>query len=86
MESTTLDYSSWIFQLIAVLIIVYLALGLSKPSLVKAGSRSTVAIIAAALLLIASTAVYLIDSKLPGGTDTAQEIDADLARQPAQKP
>jgi hypothetical protein len=80
MTSATLDYSSWLYQLIAVILIVYLAIGLSKPSLVKAKSRGTVAVIAAALLLIASTAVYLVDSKLPGGTDTEAQIDADLTK------
>jgi hypothetical protein len=87
MTSTmTLDYSSWLFQLIGVLVIVYLAVGLSKPALVKAGSRATVAVIAAAFLLVASTAVYLVDSKLPGGTDTAAEVDADLAKKPPATP
>ncbi len=31
MTSTTLDYSSWLFQLICVLAIIYLAVGLSRP-------------------------------------------------------
>ncbi|MFN3623146.1 MAG: hypothetical protein ACK4TP_03710 [Hyphomicrobium sp.] len=75
MTSTTLDYSSWLFQLIGVLVIVYLAVGLSRPSLVGAAKRSTVAIIAAVLLLIASTAFYLVASKLPGGDETAAEIN-----------
>jgi hypothetical protein len=86
MTSPTLDYSSWTFQLIAVLVIVYLAVGLSKPALVKASSRATVAIIAAVFLLVASTAFYLVASKLPGGTDTAAEVDAELTKTPPATP
>lgn len=86
MTSTTLDYSSWLFQLIGVLVIVYLAVGLSRPSLVFAHKRSTVAIVAAVALLIASTAFYLVASKLPGGDDTAAEINAQQPQQPAPQP
>ncbi len=86
MTSTTLDYSSWLFQLVCVLAIVYLAVGLSKPALVKASGRSTVAVIAAVVLLVASTAFYLVSSKLPGGDDTAAEINVDMSKQPPPQP
>jgi len=70
----TLDYSSWLFQFVAVLAILYLVVGLARPSLVFATKRSTVAIAAAIVLLLAATAFYLVVSKLPGGDDTASEI------------
>lgn len=86
MTSTTLDYSSWLFQLIGVIVIIYLAVGLSRPSLVLARKRSTVAVIAAAVLLIASTAFYLLASKLPGGEDTASEINTEMQQTPPAQP
>jgi hypothetical protein len=75
--TSALDYSSWSFQLIGVLVIIYLAVGLAKPAWVLATKRSTVAIISAAVLLIASTAFYFSARKLPGGDDTAAEIGAE---------
>lgn len=86
MTSATLDYSSWLFQLIGVLAIVYLAVGLSRPALVGAGKRSTVAVIAAAVILIAATAFYFVAGTLPGGKDTLPEINAEQAQQPAPQP
>lgn len=86
MTSTTLDYSSWIFQLICGLAIVYLAVGLSRPSLVLASRRSTVAIIAAVVMLIAASVFYMVASRLPGGEDTAQEINTEMKEQPPAQP
>jgi len=86
MTSTTLDYSSWLFQAIGVLAIIYLALGLTKPSLVKATRRSTVAIVAAIVLIAASTAFYFVASKLPGGTDTPAQIEADIQQTSPTQP
>lgn len=86
MTSTTLDYSSWLFQLICVLAIVYLAVGLTQPALVKAGKRSTVAIIAAAVMLLAATGFYFVASTLPGGEDTLPEVNAEQSQQPAPQP
>ncbi len=83
--SHTLDYSSWLFQLIVVVAIVYLAVGLARPSLVLAAKRSTVAIVAAVALLIASTAFYLVVRKLPGGEDTASEINIAPPQTPSTK-
>ncbi len=86
MTSTTLDYSSWLFQLICVLAIIYLAVGLSRPALVKTGKRSTVAIIAAAAMLLAATAFYFVAGTLPGGRDTLPQVDAELPQQPPANP
>lgn len=79
MFDPTLDYSSWLFQLIVVLVVVYVAVGLSRPALVGATKRSTVTVIAAIILLIASTAFYLTVSKLPGGEDTPAQIKSEPA-------
>ncbi|MEI9899506.1 MAG: hypothetical protein WDN31_04480 [Hyphomicrobium sp.] len=62
--TTTLDHSSWLFQLIAVAVVIYLAVGLAQPAWVFAKKRSTVAIASALALLLASTAFYLTVSKL----------------------
>jgi hypothetical protein len=77
--TSALDYSSWTFQLIGVLAIIYLAVGLAKPSWVLASKRSTVAIISALVLLVASTAFYFSAIELPGGDETAAEISAEPA-------
>jgi uncharacterized membrane protein YGL010W len=86
MTSTTLDYSSWLFQFVCVVAIVYLAVGLSNPALVRASRRSTVAIVAALVLLLASSAFYMVASKLPGGKDTASEIKTDMQQQAPPQP
>ena len=77
--TSVLDYSSWTFQLIGVLAIIYLAVGLANPSWVLATKRSTVAIIAAIVLLIASTVFYFTARKLPGGEDTPAQIQSETA-------
>lgn len=76
MSITVLEYSSWLFQLIVVLAILYLVAGLVQPSVVWARKRSTVAITSIIVLLLASTAFYLTVIKLPGGQDTPAEIGA----------
>ncbi|MFA5900571.1 MAG: hypothetical protein WC829_15835 [Hyphomicrobium sp.] len=77
MSHPTLDYSSWLFQLIVVLVVVYLSIGLARPALVWATKRSTVAVIAAVLMLLASTAFYLVARQLPGGDDTPAQIQSE---------
>jgi hypothetical protein len=42
MSNALLDYSSWSFQVIFVLIVLYLVAGLVKPAWVGAGSRRTI--------------------------------------------
>ena len=66
MSDALLDYSSWSFQLIFVLAMLYLVFGLAKPSWVLATKRSTVAIVAAVVMLVAGTAL------LPGDPAAAR--------------
>lgn len=67
-----LDYSSWTFQAIFLLIVLYLVVGLVKPSWVGAGSRRTIAIVSIVGLLLASTAFYVAVRPLDGAPDGAQ--------------
>lgn len=84
--TSVLDYSSWLFQLVGVLVIIYLAVGLANPSWVLATKRSTVAIVSAVILLIASTAFYFTARDLPGGDDTPAQIKSEpLPAQPPQQ-
>ena len=66
MADALLDYSSWSFQLIFVLAVLYLVFGLVKPSWVLAGKRSTVVVVTIVVMLIASTLFYLLIRPLPG--------------------
>ena len=66
MADALLDYSSWSFQIIFVLTVLYLVFGLVKPSWVLAGQRSTVVVVAIVVLLVASTLFYLLIRPLPG--------------------
>jgi hypothetical protein len=66
MADALLDYSSWSFQLVFVLAMLYLVFGLVKPSWVLAGKRSTVVVVAIVVLLVASTLFYLLVRPLPG--------------------
>jgi hypothetical protein len=77
MSDAILDYSSWSFQLIAVLATLYLVVGLIEPSWVWARKRSTIVSISVAVLLLASTAFYIAVRPLgslpqgPAATGTA---------------
>jgi hypothetical protein len=75
MSDAFLDYTSWSFQIILVLAVLYLALGLAKPAWVKARSRLTVALVAAVVILLASTAFYIAVRPLPGALDTPAELN-----------
>ena len=66
MSDALLDYSSWSFQLIFVLAMLYLVFGLAKPSWVLATKRSTVAIVAAVVMLVAGTALLPGDPAAAG--------------------
>jgi hypothetical protein len=77
MSDAFLDYTSWSFQLIVVLALIYLALGLTKPAWVMASSRLTVAVIAAVIILAASTAFYVAVQPLPGADDTPAQLNAN---------
>ena len=71
MSDALLDYSSWSFQVIAVLAILYLVVGLIRPSWVMAEKRSTIVAVSVMVLLLASTAFYVavrpLDSMPDGG-------------------
>ena len=71
MSNTLLDYSSWSFQLIAVLAILYLVAGLIKPSWVMASRRSTIVAVSVMVLLLASTAFYVAVRPLDSAPDGA---------------
>jgi hypothetical protein len=59
MSNALLDYSSWSFQFIVVLAILYLVIGLIQPSWVLAKRRSTIVGISVVVLLLASSAFYI---------------------------
>lgn len=59
MSDTLLDYSSWSFQLVVVLAVLYLVIGLIRPAWVMARRRSTIIVVSVAMLLVASTLFYL---------------------------
>jgi hypothetical protein len=69
MSNALLDYSSWSFQVILLLIVLYLVVGLLKPAWVGAGSRRTIAIVSVLGILLASTAFYVAVRPLDGAPD-----------------
>jgi hypothetical protein len=69
MSNALLDYSSWSFQVIFLLIVLYLVVGLMKPAWVGAGSRRTIAIVSVLGILLASTAFYVAVRPLDGAPD-----------------
>jgi hypothetical protein len=71
LSDTLLDYSSWSFQAIFILIVLYLVVGLTKPARVGAGSRRTIAVVSVVGLLVASTAFYVAVRPLDGAPDGA---------------
>jgi cytochrome c oxidase assembly factor CtaG len=77
MSDALLDYSSWSFQLIIVLAVLYLVIGLLQPSWVMARKRSTIVIVSVLVLLLASTAFYVAVQPLQqtGGTNTLSMQD-----------
>jgi hypothetical protein len=66
MSDALLDYSSWSFQLIMVLAILYLVVGLIRPEWVMARSRTTIVIVSVVVMLLASTLFYVAVQPLPG--------------------
>lgn len=77
MADALLDYSSWSFQLIFVLAVLYLVFGLVKPSWVLAGQRSTVVVVFVVVLLLASTLFYLLIRPLPGALEPPAAIGTE---------
>jgi hypothetical protein len=76
MSNALLDYSSWSFQAVMILVVLYLLVGLINPAWVLASKRSTIVGVFVALALIASTALYLVTRELPGGEETPAQINA----------
>jgi hypothetical protein len=70
-------YSSWSFQTVMILLVLYLVIGLINPAWVLASKRSTIVGVFVAVALIASTALYLVTRDLPGGEETPAQINAD---------
>ena len=64
-----LDYSSWTFQAIFLVIVLYPVVGQLKPAWVGGASRRTIAIVSVAGLLIASTVFYIAVRPLNGPPD-----------------
>ncbi len=89
MSDALLDYSSWSFQLIIILAVLYLVIGLLQPSWVMARKRSTIVIVSVVVLLLASTAFYVAVQPLQptGGTNTLSMPDVPPPAQeaPAQE-
>jgi hypothetical protein len=84
MSNALLDYSSWSFQAVMILSVLYLLIGLINPAWVLASKRSTIVGVFVAVALIASTALYLVTRELPGGEETPAQINA--APPPAPQP
>jgi protein-S-isoprenylcysteine O-methyltransferase Ste14 len=76
MSNALLDYSSWSFQAVMILLVLYLLVGLINPAWVLASKRSTIVGVFVAVALIASTALYLVTRELPGGDETPAQINA----------
>lgn len=76
MPDALLDYSSWSFQLILLVLVLYLVVGLIRPAWVLARSRRTIAIVFVAGLLIASTAFYMAVRSLPGANEPASAVES----------
>ena len=77
MSDALLDYSSWSFQAVLILIVLYLVVGLINPAWVLASRRSTIVGVFVAVALIAATAFYLATRDLPGGEETPAQINAE---------
>lgn len=86
MSDALLDYSSWSFQLIFVLAVLYLVIGLIQPSWVLARKRSTIVVVSVLVLLLASTAFYVavqpLDAGPTGGTNSLSMQQSEPPAQP----
>ncbi len=68
MSNALLDYSSWSFQLVFVIVVLYSVVGLIRPSWVLAKKRSTVVVVSVLAMVIASTAFYIAIKPLQSTT------------------
>ncbi len=86
MSDALLDYSSWSFQLIIVLAILYLVVGLIRPDWVMARRRSTIVIVSVVVMLLASTAFYVAVRPLDSAPDGSNALKAEPAPAPPAQP
>jgi len=77
MSDALLDYSSWSFQLIIVLAILYLVVGLIRPDWVMARRRSTIVIVSVVVMLLASTAFYVAVRPLDSAPDGSGAVNVE---------
>lgn len=82
MSDALLDYSSWTFQLVIVLAVLYLVVGLIQPSWVLARRRSTVVVASVVVLLVAMTAFYFTARTLPGALVSPATVETGPPTQP----
>jgi hypothetical protein len=83
-NTALLDYSSWSFQLIVVLVVLYLVVGLIQPSWVLAAQRRTIVIVSAVILVLASTAFYVAVRPLASASDGASALNTQGEAPPPQ--
>lgn len=86
MSDALLDYSSWSFQLIMVLAILYLVVGLIRPDWVMARRRSTIVIVSVVVMLIASTAFYIAVRPLDSAPDGSSVVTGEPPPAPPAQP
>ena len=86
MSDALLDYSSWSFQLIVVLAILYLVVGLIRPDWVMARKRSTIVIVSVVVMLLASTAFYIAVRPLDSAPDGSSALKAEPPPAPPTQP
>ena len=84
MSDALLDYSSWSFQFILLLAVLYLVIGLIQPSWVLATKRRTIVIVSVVVMLLASTAFYIAVRPFDGAPDGPVSLDTEP--QPPQSP
>jgi hypothetical protein len=82
MSDALLDYSSWSFQLIIVLIVLYLVIGLIEPSRVWAKTRRTVVVVSVVVMLLASTAFYIAVRPFDSAPDGPSALNTEGAPTP----
>ena len=73
-----LDYSSWSFQLVFFLVVMYLVVGLIQPKWVLVTKRRTIVIVSVLILLIASTAFYIATRPLDSAPDGTHRTSTEL--------
>ena len=86
MSDALLDYSSWSFQLIIVLAILYLVVGLIRPDWVMARRRSTIVIVSVVVMLLASTAFYVAVRPLDSAPDGSSALIVEPPQAPPAQP